>query len=356
MLHRLRLFYSRIRARGIAASVSAYSHYLQRQLLNTTPRKMWNWLACKAGRGFGISRAVGLPYRYYIDPINICVLRCPLCPTGTGKMRRPRGRMRMDDFRRIVDEIAHVAYVIYLYNWGESFLHPDIIDMIEYAAAKRVFVRISANLNALTADMAPKIVHSGLSQLVVSIDGASQESYETYRVGGNLAKVRANIRAILDARHAAKAVYPRIGVRMLVSRHNEKEIDSVRRLVESLGVDTFSIGPLFIDPKRAEDAEEWLPEDARYRAYESRMEPVNTWDCADLWESCAISWDGGVLPCCWLHDPKDDFGNVLQQPLAQIWNNALYRSSRQALRWYSRCTDGVATVCTKCRGNPDYEY
>lgn len=34
-----------------------------------------------------------------------------------------------------------------------------------------------------------KTIESGLHRLIISIDGATQESYEKYRIGGNLSKV-----------------------------------------------------------------------------------------------------------------------------------------------------------------------
>jgi MoaA/NifB/PqqE/SkfB family radical SAM enzyme len=319
---------------------------------------MANLVLCKIGRFLRLGHALGLPYRYYIDPINVCVLRCPLCPTGTGKLKRPRGRMKLEDLHRLVNDIKEVAYIIYLYNWGESLLHPDILEMIEYATRQRIFVRLCSNLNAFEPEMASRLVHSGLSQLVVSIDGASQETYGTYRVGGDLDRVISNLKAIIAAKHSAGVAYPRIGVRMLVTQYNEGEVPAVRDMVNALGIDTFSTGAIFVDPRKSEDVKRWLPTDRRFSAYASFSAPQNIWSCSDLWESCAISWDGGVLPCCWLHDAKDDFGNVFQEPIADIWNNPFYTSSRRVFGRFKRprAVDAKETVCTRCRGHPDYDY
>ncbi|OGL49431.1 MAG: hypothetical protein A2161_05245 [Candidatus Schekmanbacteria bacterium RBG_13_48_7] len=358
MANKLKQLYSLIQTRGIRSTLTAFFYLLRQELACSTPKKLFNLLKCKIGWWLRLPRALGLPYSYYIDPINMCVLNCPLCPTGTGKMQRPRGRMKLEDFKAIVDEIADVAYIIYLYNWGESFLHPDIMEMIEYSSKKKIIVRISTNLNAFKPESAPQLIHSGLSQLVVSIDGASQETYASYRVGGNLARVTANIQAIVNAKRAAGSTHPRIDVRMLVTRHSEHEIEQVRELVKSLGADTFSTGPIYIDPRRPKDVEQWVPVESRVSAYESASDPQNTWKCADLWQNCTISWDGGVLPCCWLHNPKDDFGNVLEKPLSEIWNNAFYVNSRRVFSRIKniRITGIEKTVCERCKGHPEYDY
>ena len=48
----------------------------------------------------------GLPYIIVIDPINVCNLKCPFCPTGRGALSLPPGRMSLDNFKRIVDGIS----------------------------------------------------------------------------------------------------------------------------------------------------------------------------------------------------------------------------------------------------------
>jgi radical SAM protein with 4Fe4S-binding SPASM domain len=70
-----------------------------------------------------------------------------------------------------------------------------------------------------------------------------------------------------------------------------------------------------------------------------------------------INWDGGIAPCCWLHDPQYDFGNARQAPLRRIWNGPSYVSARRAIsrRPGRRQQAGdVLTICHRCRGHPHY--
>jgi len=94
--------------------------------------------------------------------------------------------MNLEDFKRIVDQIAPYAYYVELYNWGEPFLHPQIFDMIRYASERKISVQLSSNLNYFNEEMAEQAVASGLTRLLVSVDGATQETYEKYRCGGRL--------------------------------------------------------------------------------------------------------------------------------------------------------------------------
>jgi len=320
----------------------------------TTPPKLANLMLTKAQRLLRCDRVIGMPPKYFIDPINICNLRCPLCPTGRGVLARPQGRMTLQDLERIVNEIAPYAYRVELYNWGEPLLHPDIFDMIEYVSQRRISVGLSSNLNYLDEEMAQRLVSSGLSQLVVSIDGATQATYSAYRQRGDLQTVLSNLEMLLETRRKLQSRTPFVIWRMLVGKHNEDEVDRVRSMAHATGVDAFVTGTLVIDTRDAEQAEQWLPADPTYSCYSYDLELQNTWDCSDLWELMVINWDGGVSPCCWLHDPQYDFGNVNQRTVRAIWNGPSYVSARRTVGQKRARSCDVWTICQRCRGHPDY--
>jgi MoaA/NifB/PqqE/SkfB family radical SAM enzyme len=301
---------------------------------------------------------VGMPISYFIDPINVCNLRCPLCPTGRREQARRAGRMALEDLQRVIDEVAPFAYRLELYNWGEPLFHPNIFDMIEYASQRRISVGLSSNLNHMDAGMARRLVESGLSQLVVSIDGATQETYSAYRRQGDLSKVLKNLQLLLEFKRTLNSSSPFIIWRMLVGKHNEHEVEMVRDMAYSTEVDSFSIGALYVNTNDPEQVDQWLPTDTTYSPYnQSSGKLENTWSCHELWESMVINWDGGVAPCCWLHDPQHDFASVATQSVREIWNSPSYVSARRVIGRRRKSPDDVPTICHRCRGHPDYlEY
>jgi MoaA/NifB/PqqE/SkfB family radical SAM enzyme len=285
--------------------------------------------------------------------------------------------MPLRDYCDIIDQIAPYAYRIELYNWGEPLLHPDIIEMIEYAHRKRISTGVSSNLNQLDAETAERLVRSGLSQLLVSIDGATQETYAAYRQGGSLETVLDNLRTLIEVRRALDSATPFIATRMLVGKHNESEVEATLRLVRDLGVDSFSTGMLFIDVTDPEQVERWMPENPAYSSYrhgpsdgDGVRAPAggaagetalrNEWACDELWESMVINWDGGVAPCCWLHDAQYDFGSTRREAIREIWNGPYYVSARRAIaaalgrRGTRDRRADVITICHRCRGHPHY--
>ncbi|HID87236.1 MAG TPA: radical SAM protein [Anaerolineae bacterium] len=350
---RLRIILARVRTRGLPGKVLRFS---AREFLRcSTPRKLTNFALAKVQKWLRRDRLVSMPYRYFIDPLNVCNLRCPLCPTGRGELMRPQGKMNLEDFKRLVDQIAPYAYSVQLFNWGEPFLHPHIFDMIRYASQRRISVQLSSNLNYFSEEMAEQAVASGLARLLVPVDGATEETYQKYRRGGRLEIVIRNLRLLVEAKRRAGSSTPFITLLTLVNRYNEHELGQLRQMAADLGLDSFSTCPIFVNTRDREQVEEWLPEDERLSYYDYSAEQLeNVWHCADLWESCTINWDGGVAPCCWLQDPSHDFDNAFTKPLREIWNSEAYISSRRVFSFGGPRKGPEQTICTRCRGRPEY--
>jgi hypothetical protein len=129
------------------------------------------------------SRILGYPTHMTVDVTNICNLRCPLCPTGVGAPGREKGSMSFSLFKKIIDETGKYLISIDLFNWGEPLLNKETYKMIAYANKKHIVTSVSTNFNFLSEKLAEQLILSGLDILILSIDGASQESYEQYRVG-----------------------------------------------------------------------------------------------------------------------------------------------------------------------------
>jgi len=347
----------RIRNRGLAGTTRQTTFYLSRYLRFTTPAKLGNLLSAKTAKALRRERSGVMPYRYTIDPTNTCNLRCPLCPTGLGILKRERGLIALGDFHRLIDQIAPWSYLLELYNWGESFLHPQIFDIISYAHERRMVVRLSSNLNRLNEEMALKTVRAGLDAIYVSVDGATEESYQSYRRRGKLETVLRNLQFLVDAKRSCHADNPMIIVRLLVNRHNEHEVSAVRERALSIGADIFTTGYMFVDTTDPAQRAEWLPDDVRNSAYPSTGDGhdiENIWHCSDLWESMTINWDGGVSPCCWTHDQQNDFANALEQPIQEIWNGDAYISARRVFHHGGPKEGPRKVICTECRGRPQY--
>ena len=320
-------------------------------------------------------RVMGYPSHLTVDVTNICNLKCPLCPTGIGAPGRSKGKMPLDKFRRIIDEIGRYLISIDLFNWGEPLFNNEIYGMVAYAHKHHIVTSISTNFNYLPGNSAERLITSGLDILILSIDGASKETYEKYRVGGNFSRVIDNISALVNKKRQLGANNPYICWQFLVMKHNEHEVDKAKEMAAELGVDKITIDHAYLPIATREEAMQWLPKNPKYHRYnlqelekgwkaqdmherslQSSDEPSTgssirknfkrRVNCAWLWTQTTINWDLSVSPCCAIFDPSEDFGNLSGASFKEIWNNEKYRASR---RFSSKGeVNGTITICMRC--------
>jgi predicted SAM-dependent methyltransferase len=200
--------------------------------------------------------------------------------------------------------------------------------MVEYGSG---FARTNISTNGLlvTPENAKRLIASGVSDLIVSIDGVSQEVYEKYRVGG---EVTGALRGLLLLHDANLRSGGRVHImpQFIVFRHNEHEMEEFERLVRSVGLE-----PLFKAPYlRVDDTHFQLPSDPRFhRPAYGTVEELRTAmrACTNPREVFTILADGTVVICCHDYNQATGFGNIFEQDVPEIWNSPRYRAFREAI-------------------------
>lgn len=319
-----------------------------------------NWILANLQFKLKKSYLTSYPVKLTIDPCNYCNLRCVLCPVGTQDQGRKQSVMSFQTFKKILDECGPYLWEIDLYNWGEPFLNKDVFEMIKYARSMKINVNVSSNLNYFNEDICISLIKSGLNKLIISLDGASQESVERYQKGCNFNRVISNIEQIVSMKEKLKSHLPLIHWRFLVHRYNENEIHKARELSKKLKIDQFKPGRLSCDmgkeiflANRAkyENAEPWLPKDEALSTYNySEKCKKNIKNiCKILWFESAIQPDGSVSPCCAVWPQEFDFGNINDSSFQKIWNNKKYQDARRISRGDDISIN--AHICYICKMN-----
>jgi len=275
---------------------------------------------------------LGFPPVVMIEPTNICNLKCPLCPSGNGTLKRAKGFMDFSLFKKIIDEIKDHAFMVVLWNQGEPFLNKDFLKMIKYASENGLFTLTSSNLNIMPN--AEDLINSGLDSLIVSLDGTIQDTYNKYRINGELAKVIENTKKIVKARKILKKKNPLIRWQFLVMKHNEHEIDKIKQLAKELEVDSLELKTVQIYSK--DDIQNFLPQNPKYRRYKIKNEDFELKfgiknRCRRIWTNAVINWDGEVAICCFDKDIEHRIGNIKDSTLSEIWKNEKIRKIRNQI-------------------------
>ncbi|HEX2959399.1 MAG TPA: radical SAM protein, partial [Chitinispirillaceae bacterium] len=218
-----------------------------------------------------MSDKVPLPTAAVIDPVNICNLSCHLCPTGQKKLNYPQSFMSFENFKMIISRFPELK-TLELYNWGEPFLNPEIFDMINYTKEKKIFTQVHTNLSLNRDDsFFRSLALNSPHKLIISLDGASAESYRAFRVRGDFDLVIDNIKKIRRLQKECGTT-SFIQWKYIVNSFNEHEIELARKTAEQIEVRIkfvpMSLGDDMIDLQQQESLEtrkkRWLPVDSNY--------------------------------------------------------------------------------------------
>lgn len=311
------------------------------------------WNAVKISTSYFLSKLSnktyvwGLPYSIAIEPTTACNLRCPHCPSGLKSFSRDTGKISVENFEKYVDDIHKTTAYLTLYFQGEPYLNPRFYDLVKYARKKRLFVATSTNAHFLDKKRAAKTIDSGINQLIISIDGLSQETYQKYRLEGHLDKVIEGTKNLVEAKRKAQNSQTHIIWQFIVFAHNEHEVNAVKKEARRIGVDEVRIksAQIYDDGNSAD----WLPEDPKYRRYDVYGEKLQlkasmTSHCKRLWTNPVVTWDGNVVPCCFDKDAEHQLGNLGDKTFKEIWNGKGYKDFRTKIKGGRKNID----ICSNC--------
>jgi MoaA/NifB/PqqE/SkfB family radical SAM enzyme len=196
--------------------------------------------------------------------------------------------------------------------FGEPLWNRRIYDIIRQVSKRNVTTSISTNFHIFSEKDADKLIDSQLTWILVCIDGADQPTYQKYRVGGNLAKVLHNLELLIRRKRERGAKNPLIEVQSIVFEHNRHQIENIKKMCLSLGVERFTTKADVLPQVRRTATPETQP-----------MRPGAT--CFFLYGSFMVDYDGAVIPCCL---GRYEFGNILNSSFEEVWNGERFVAAR----------------------------
>lgn len=190
---------------------------------------------------------IGRPVGFMMDTANQCQLGCPSCMNTVNTAHSeatfnqwPRGLMAPETYKSFLGAVGLSAFTGHFYNNHEPFLNKSTPDFIRAAVDLRIETFVSSNLSFAKFD-AEAVVRSGLRELMVAIDGTTQEAYEKYRKRGRLDWVLANAKSIAETKAKLGSPTPYLRWQFLTFAHNVHQVEDAVRLAKETGFDTFNV-------------------------------------------------------------------------------------------------------------------
>lgn len=306
---------------------------------------------------FSISRIIrkpivwGMPLTYSIEPTNLCNLKCPECPSGTGELTRALGLMTVENFRKIIDEMSETGFYIQLFFQGEPYLNKNLFEMISYAQSKNIYVSVSTNGNLISAKNIDTFSEHLPDKIIFSLDGLDEISYQNYRVGGTFKQADEALQLIVEAKRKLDLHKPFIELQFIVMNQNEHLLEEVKAYANRRSVDRLVFKTMQISSY--ENALKFLPGKSDYSRYilskgSYKLKGNYKDHCFALWRTGVITWDNKMVPCCFDKDASYVLGNINKTPIKEIWKSEFYQKfrlgllqNRKAINMCSNCTEGL---------------
>lgn len=261
------------------------------------------------------------PHLHQLEPTNHCPYTCIMCPRPT-RLSRPKGYMDSVLFEKIINEVSTHDKTkdkeIELFHFGESLLHPDIVDMVSYVSQKGLKGVLSVNGPQLHPEIGERILHARPFKLIVSLDGYDDASYKKIRGhGADYDKAIRNIEALLSA-HSAEPAPTRVVIRMIRLHINQDHEKEFTRMWEGKGAEV-----------EVRDFFPWSHKELMALGQVEKYPP--SMPCPFPWQYLVVQWNGDVVPCCRDLNGINRVGNVRDHSLKDIWNGSSYARFREMM-------------------------
>lgn len=289
---------------------------------------------------------VMLPTEIMIEPTAACNLRCPLCSNPV--LKRTKGIMTQEMFEAVLTNLDAPIKEITIGLTGEPLINPHVFTFIKKLSSRGIKCSLPTNGILFDRFSMNEIFDSGLHHTNIAIDGATEQTYLKYRIGGDFTRLVKNIKALCDEKRRRNAKYPIITMQFLVMKTNEHEIDAIKKLATELQPDRLHLKSAALwtsltHRERGNLAKEWLPTHDEFSRYNGDLlitEPVDV--CPFAYDNSVILWNGDVALCCYDFDGKYIFGNLIKEKFSDVYHKEKYYRIRKEV------IDQTLDICKEC--------
>lgn len=274
------------------------------------------------------------PFNMQIELTNYCNLRCPVCPIGTGELKRRPEALSVDLFERLMEQWGRYLLTIALFAWGEPLLHPQLKRILEIASHYPIATRLSTNGQNLNDE---KIIDALMSfpptYLIVALDGLTDETNAQYRVGAKLMPALAGIMRLAELKKEKGKQFPILHMRYIVMKHNQHELLNVKRFAANHHFELLTIRSLSsIDTDDDNLRKALVPEIEHYRAFQNDAKKEN-FICDYPFVFPTMLADGTIVACDQDYNGQMPLGTATRDcSFDKLWFNRQASLARKRVR------------------------
>lgn len=295
------------------------------------------------------------PLNVHWELTNLCNLRCVHCYQQDDG---PRGRLPTGEvLDAIAQRIVDASVFELTLTGGEPMLVSQLPRLVRFFNAHGLRPHITSNGMLVDDEAAAWLAEADVT-FQVSLDGAGPDTHNAIRNSPRaFSAAVAGIRRLVERGVEVTIAY-------CATPTNLGELDGVAHLARRLGVGKVCVGEVLPFFGSGAGRKALTTDRGRFAEFVSNLDSLRerhrdsvdvsialmsghlhdkgmaATPCTALDRDLAILHDGWAYPCPFVRSPAYRLGNVVEQPLAQVWSGAVARRFRQEK------AAGVAKHCT----------
>lgn len=173
------------------------------------------------------------------DISNKCNLRCRMCHFSHDDVfYRSAHYTSSAMFEAMAASVLPLAHTLILSAANEPLMSPHFIDILKIAANYSIpEVLFLSNGQLLSEKIAGAILETGVTQVQISTDGATRETYEYIRRGARFDRLVRNLEYLSARKRELGRSLPRLQFNIVLMRRNLAELPLFVDLAEKVGVE-----------------------------------------------------------------------------------------------------------------------
>ena len=178
-----------------------------------------------------------------LDIINKCNLRCTICRFGDeNSVRDPVKYFKPEEFKAIFEDISPYISQVMLSCAAEPLISKHFSEILSIASntPHPIDINFCTNAMLMTDHIRHQIIEKGVTNIMISMDGATKSTYERVRVGSKYEQVVSNVMALRDLKESTRSRYPRITLVFVMMKQNIHEAPVFIELAKRLGAESVS--------------------------------------------------------------------------------------------------------------------
>lgn len=310
-----------------------------------------------------------------LEILQKCLNNCLHCSSNS--CHNSKAILRLDTIKQIVDDVVFLGAKRLCLSGGEPFLHPDIVETIEYATQKGLIVDVYSSgivgehdlEKSISKEMLWKCKKSGLNRIMFNVQAADSEVYDT--IMNTKGKYDLLIQSITNAGECQIDTE----IHFVPMKQNYNQVTNVVKLAEQLNVCCVSFLRLVPHGRAKDNKEKIMLCDDELRNIQKELYcvkgtgkkvriglPLSYADvetkCHAVREKLYIKFDGSVYGCeafkyikFFTEDMEEIIpDNVLHNRIREIYSNSLFLNKSIEL------VDRYSEDCIGCENCPIQKF